>query len=259
MSNLLRIRACVLNYVAKQEAERTAEFLYAASQGNSVKLREMLQQGCPPNSSDYDGRCALELACAKGHSECVTLLLAAGADATQKDNLGSSPLSEACAAGHDDIINILLDAGAWLAGDAVGDAARLCTCVFSGDLPQLRRLLRCGLTVDAGDYDKRTALHIAAAEGNPQAVRVLIEEGGADPGVKDRWGFTPLDEAIRVKAGPVVRYLEEKLAEERAMATGNGGGFGRRRSSRKSTTMESSSNLDCTTLDSNDVTGASAS
>lgn len=219
MSNLLRIRACVLNYVSKQEAERTAEFLYAAAQGNSVKLREMIQQGCPPNSADYDGRCALELACAKGHTECVALLLAAGADATQKDNLGSSPLSEACSAGHADIIDILLDAGAWLAGDEVGDAARLCTCVFSGDLPQLRRLIHCGLRVDAGDYDKRTALHIASAEGNLQAVRVLIEEGGADPWVRDRWGFSPLDEAKRVKAGPVVRYLDVKLAEMEAMAS----------------------------------------
>lgn len=29
--------------------------------------------------------------------------------------------------------------------------------------------------------DRRTALHISAAEGNLQAVRLLIEEGGADP------------------------------------------------------------------------------
>jgi hypothetical protein len=30
----------------------------------------------------------------------------------------------------------------------------------------LRRLLRAGSPVDIGDYDKRTALHISAAEGN---------------------------------------------------------------------------------------------
>ena len=55
--------------------------------------------------------------------------------------------------------------------------------------------------------DKRTALHISAAEGNLQAVRLLVEEGGASPEVADRWGHTPLDEARRVGAGPVIRYF----------------------------------------------------
>ena len=36
---------------------------------------------------------------------------------------------------------------------------------------------------------------------------MLAEEGGADLGARDRWGFTPLDEAERVGAGPVVEFL----------------------------------------------------
>ena len=32
--------------------------------------------------------------------------------------------------------------------------------MFSGDLPRLKRLLRCGLKVDAGDYDKRTVSNV---------------------------------------------------------------------------------------------------
>ena len=50
-------------------------------------------------------------------------------------------------------------------------AAQLCTCVFEGNMPLLRRLIRAGAAADAGDYDRRTALHIAAAEGNTAAVR----------------------------------------------------------------------------------------
>ena len=69
----------------------------------------MLLLGCPPNSADYDGRCALELACVKGQVEVVRLLLAAGANPSQKDNLGFSPLAEACKLGHDDLIDILVD------------------------------------------------------------------------------------------------------------------------------------------------------
>ncbi len=52
--------------------------------------------------------------------------------------------------------------------------AQLCTCVFEGNLPLLRRLIRAGAAADAGDYDKRTALHIAAAEGNTAAVRLRL-------------------------------------------------------------------------------------
>ncbi|GAX74508.1 hypothetical protein CEUSTIGMA_g1957.t1 [Chlamydomonas eustigma] len=211
-ANLMRIRACVQAYIIKQEADRTAEFLNAASMGNIGKIREMLLLGCPPNSADYDGRCALELACVKGHVNVVKLLLASGANPSQRDNLGLSPLAEACKLGHDELIDILVKAGATMTeanNDVrVEDAKKLCSAVFVGDLPQVKRLLRCGLSVDAGDYDKRTALHIAAAEGNLTIVRVLVEGGNANIEVKDRWGFSPLDEAMRVRAGPVIEYLE---------------------------------------------------
>lgn len=50
-------------------------------------------------------------------------------------------------------------------------ASLLCKLVFDGDLPLLRRMIRAGIAIDAGDYDQRTALHIAACEGNLTAVR----------------------------------------------------------------------------------------
>jgi hypothetical protein len=45
-------------------------------------------------------------------------------------------------------------------------AAYLCTAVFDGDLQLLRRLITAGANVNAIDYDKRTATHIAAADGS---------------------------------------------------------------------------------------------
>ena len=42
--------------------------------------------------------------------------------------------------------------------------------MFKCDLPLLRRYLRAGANVDACDYDKRTALHISAAEGTAAVV-----------------------------------------------------------------------------------------
>ena len=108
--------------------------------------------------------------------------------------------------------------------------------------------------------DKRTALHISAAEGNLQAVQLLVEQGKANPegaagwpphpagpllssrlacrpavplsaqipapmppsAVRDRWGYTPLDEALRVSAGPVIRFLTSLGLEPSAAAADNG-------------------------------------
>jgi ankyrin repeat protein len=46
----------------------------------------------------------------------------------------------------------------------------LCKVVFEGNMEQLRLLLKAGANTDAIDYDKQTALHIAAADGNLPAV-----------------------------------------------------------------------------------------
>ena len=52
------------------------------------------------------------------------------------------------------------------------------------------------LDINAGDYDGRTALHLAAAEGHAEIVQYLIEQN-AKLHEKDRWGNTPLHEATK--------------------------------------------------------------
>jgi ankyrin repeat protein len=70
-----------------------------------------------------------------------------------------------------DICRVLLEGGALMVIHPVMASAHLCTAVFDGDLLLLKRLLLAGVDVDAADYDRRTALHIAAADGNLGAVR----------------------------------------------------------------------------------------
>lgn len=49
-------------------------------------------------------------------------------------------------------------------------AYELCQCIFEGDMALMRRYIKAGVDIDIGDYDQRTALHVAAAEANLPAV-----------------------------------------------------------------------------------------
>jgi len=57
------------------------------------------------------------------------------------------------------------------------------------------------------DYNKRTALHIAAAEGQLEIVVFLLRKG-ANINVKDQRGRTPLDEAKARGHEKTVKILE---------------------------------------------------
>jgi ankyrin repeat protein len=43
-------------------------------------------------------------------------------------------------------------------------------------------------------------------------VKVLVEQGRADFDVRDRWSLDPLDEAMRERREPVVKYLQDSGA-----------------------------------------------
>ena len=119
---------------------------------------------------------------------------------------GSTALLEAVKNGHENTMNLLFEYGAQLCMRESLAASVLCQAVFDGDILLLKRLLRAGIQVNAADYDKRTAAHIAAAEGNVAAIRVLAQHG-ADLSLPDRWGNTVQDEAERSNARQLLEYL----------------------------------------------------
>jgi ankyrin repeat protein/CRP-like cAMP-binding protein len=195
-----------------EEARMASTLCQAASEGDVALLGLYFSAGASGDEGDYDSRRALHIAAADGKGEALASLIKAGADINCTDRWGATPLLEAVKAvasgkAGPALIDQVRAAGGLLTLEPHALSGILCSAVHARDLALVRLYLRAGAAPDAADYDDRTALHVAAAEGSLDIVRALVEDGGAGAGVRDRWGHTPLDEARREKRGPVVEYL----------------------------------------------------
>ncbi|CAI5506668.1 unnamed protein product [Closterium sp. Naga37s-1] len=208
----------ITSLIAQQEAELTMTTIYAASRGDIEHLKRLIKAGANAGKADYDGRTPLHLAAAGGYDEVVRFLLLEGADVNSLDNFGTTPLLEALRAGNDSTAKILTDKHGTVNLQEAG--TDLCNAVMRGDTGLLRRLLVNGVNPNAADYDLRTPLHIASAEGFVQVARMLVEHG-ADVAALDRWGNSSLDEARRCGSLPLIHLLEEAM-RERGLEIGGG-------------------------------------
>uniref|UniRef100_A0A9J7XW43 glutaminase n=1 Tax=Cyprinus carpio carpio TaxID=630221 RepID=A0A9J7XW43_CYPCA len=80
---------------------------------------------------------------------------------------------------------------------------------YSGDVSALRRIALSAVNMELTDYDTRTALHVASAEGHLDTVKFLTHTCKVNPNAKDRWGNTPLDDAMQFGHNAVVKVLQE--------------------------------------------------
>uniref|UniRef100_A0A8C2J3N0 glutaminase n=1 Tax=Cyprinus carpio TaxID=7962 RepID=A0A8C2J3N0_CYPCA len=80
---------------------------------------------------------------------------------------------------------------------------------YSGDVSALRRIALSAVNMELTDYDTRSALHVASAEGHLDPVKFLTHTCKVNPYAKDRWGNTPLDDAMQFGHSAVVKVLQE--------------------------------------------------
>ena len=79
------------------------------------------------------------------------------------------------------------------------------------DTGQIQALVARNVNINEGDYDGRTALHVAACEGHLHIVEYLLRLG-ANVRARDRFGNSPLDDARR-ETHPAVAELLERHAQ----------------------------------------------
>jgi hypothetical protein len=87
----------------------------------------------------------------------------------------------------------------------------LCAC-SSNDFARVKAMIEeTPALTGFADYDRRTALHVAASEGHLELVNHLLDKG-ANPNRSDRWGGSPLDDAQRHRFPDVAIALRERGA-----------------------------------------------
>jgi ankyrin repeat protein len=185
----------------------------------------LLEHGADPDPVFAgNGESPLHVVAASGELRLAELLLARGADVTRRRADGRSPYAVAALHGREDVAAWLLAHGAAAelspvdrlvaacsrgdrsAADAILAAepelrarigpehyAPFYAAAERGDMRVLATMLACGFDIDRPDESiGKTVLHIAAAEGRPDVVRMLLD-AGASVAVRDReFHGTPL-------------------------------------------------------------------
>eukprot|EP00931_Biecheleriopsis_adriatica_P047957 TRINITY_DN27687_c0_g1_i1.p1 TRINITY_DN27687_c0_g1~~TRINITY_DN27687_c0_g1_i1.p1 ORF type:complete len:1440 (+),score=339.94 TRINITY_DN27687_c0_g1_i1:137-4456(+) len=91
----------------------------------------------------------------------------------------------------------------------------LCAAAAKGDIQQVRQLIaqKKARDVNACNYDQRTALHLASSTGSLDTVVAIVSDLGASVNPMDRWGGTPLDDALRHGFHLIAEFLRSKGGE----------------------------------------------
>jgi ankyrin repeat protein len=206
--------------------------LDAAERGDRTAALSLLANGADPNAPGPDGTTPIMYAAANDDVELVRALIQKGADVKAKNQFGTSAITEAAIIGSAPIIDALLKAGADPDTKNPEGETPLMAVARSGKVEAARLLIEARADVNAKeDFGSQTALMWAAAQSQPDMVKLLASKGAdlnargvirqwerkviTEPRPKDmnKGGFTPLLYAAREGCVECARHLIEAGAD----------------------------------------------
>lgn len=175
-------------------AEEKSQLLTAAIfTGDKVHLRKLLASYCDPNIT-VGGPRPLRVAVEKAEAEVVSILLKHGANPSLKSADGALPLATAVMRRSTEIVRILISHGANPFTPSAHGKCSFKIALERGDKDIIRLLMELNptQTVSPGEaYHQLSMLSLAVDCNNPDAVRLLLENG-SDPSGREQDGSTPL-------------------------------------------------------------------
>ncbi|XP_033845855.1 protein phosphatase 1 regulatory subunit 12A isoform X5 [Periophthalmus magnuspinnatus] len=216
-----------------------AVFLAACSSGDTEEVLRLLDRGADINYANVDGLTALHQACIDDNVDMVTFLVEHGANINQPDNEGWIPLHAAASCGYMDIAEYLISQGANV-GVVNSEGETPLDIAEEEAMEELlqNEINRQGVDIEAARKEEErvmlrdarqwlnsgqiqdvrhaksggTALHVAAAKGYVEVLKLLIQ-AGYDVNIKDYDGWSPLHAAAHWGKEEACRILVENLCD----------------------------------------------
>jgi len=187
-----------------------------AARGDVATARRLLDAGENPNGRDRKKRSALELAVLKHRTEMVQLLLQKGANPNVVGPYRKTPLQHAAERGTGEIAGLLIKAGANLEVRGRYGATPLIDAVYARyaikSTDVIEALIQGGANLNATEPKRAggTALHAAVQRKDVRITRLLVE-AGADVGIRDSKGQTPVELALQLQQTRLANLLRDPV------------------------------------------------
>ncbi|OME90667.1 ankyrin repeat domain-containing protein [Paenibacillus lautus] len=217
---ILLLSACQPNLEKEEVQNMDHELIEYAEQGNTEQVRQLLQSGANINATDEQGRTAVMAATYHNHVGTVEALIQAGADINIRDKQLNNVFLYAGAEGMVEIMRLAIEADADVTLTNRFGGTALIPASDRGHVEIVQELLtRTDIDVNHINNLNWTALLEAVILGDGsehyQRIVKLLLDHGADAGLPDGNGVTPLQHARERGYQEIERILLDAVNEER--------------------------------------------